>query len=1048
MGRVLGRGQGFAMAVAVALAVAGGMAPATGGAAGAAAPAASCATVHGPVGPAFADCANGTVFNILPAGSDGLVNAQEFAANELNGSIPPNQQDQRAMYANLVQVAPNLKASDITKYYKDAGFFANAAAATRVETPRAGTVILRDSFDVPHIYGVTRADTEYGAGYAAAEDRLFLMDVLRHVGRATLSSFIGPSPSDLAMDCSVAAAAGYNETEFQNQVQLIRDRYTKPFHADGSTATTEGEQIIQDGQGYVDGVNAYIQAALINPNLLPAEYPALQVVPAPWNVTDIVATATLVQAIFATGGGGEVQSALFYHSLVQKYGQAKGAAMWADFRSQNDPEAVTSIPTSFPYEQVPAKVDPNSVAMPTAPPTSNACNGGQIPTTTSTITVGGVSIDLTGLLNTGGLPHASNELIVDAKHSANGHPIAVFGPQVSYYSPEILHEEDLHGPGLNARGASFPGTDIFVELGRGADYAWSATSAGADIIDQRVEKLCNPATYPLGPVDPNSTSYVYNNACVPMYERTDMQVAKTSAGAENPPQVISIQIERTVHGPVAGRTTAIDPTTGQAIPVAISTERSTFGNELGSAAAFLEWNDPDIVHDAHSWQVAATQEEGTFNWTYVDSKDIAYYMTGKLPVRSATVNPNFPSWGTGQWDWTGFVPADLSSLDLHPRAINPSQGFFTNWNNKPAPGFSASDNQYSYGPVYRMQSLRDRVLAVINTRKAAPVDIINAMEDAGTVDLDGAQLIGPMSDVLAGTSLSAAESQALGLLTTWVKDPAWGSAVPGAHRRDRANTGSYEQGNAVALMDALYPHLTHTVFDPALPNGLYGQLAGINGINDLPRGQGSAYDGGWEGYVQRALKQAVGKARFRYSQSYCGMGSLAACQAAVRGALDAAISDLTNTYGSGDPATWTCTRAGAAGTNGQVPGQKCDPGQDDIHFNVVGLANMPNMPWVNRPTWQQVVNYVANRGGAGAAVVASPSPVCTRGCGTVQARQPAGATGTAAVAPSATDSTPLRAAASRSPLSWPLGAALVVAASAAAVIVEETRRRLKARRSR
>ena len=40
-------------------------------------------------------------------------------------------------------------------------------------------------------------------------------------------------------------------------------------------------------------------------------------------------------------------------------------------------------------------------------------------------------------------------------------------------------------------GASFPGTGL-VELGRGKDYAWSATSAESDLIDMRVEKVCNP----------------------------------------------------------------------------------------------------------------------------------------------------------------------------------------------------------------------------------------------------------------------------------------------------------------------------------------------------------------------------------------------------------------------------------------------------------------------------------------------------------------------------------------------------------------------------
>ena len=127
-------------------------------------------------------------------------------------------------------------------------------------------------------------------------------------------------------------------------------------------------------------------------------------------------------------------------------------------------------------------------------------------------------------------------------------------------------------------------------------------------------------------------------------------------------------------------------------------------------------------------------------------------------------------WGTGQWEWTGFVPGDLSAADVHPRAntmaatpgvVNGTlaNGFFTNWNNKQSPGFSAADSQYAYGPVYRVQSLSDRVRAVISKGRATPTDIINAMEDGGTVDLDGAQLVNQMASVLKGAALTPAQQQ-------------------------------------------------------------------------------------------------------------------------------------------------------------------------------------------------------------------------------------------------------------------------------------------------
>jgi acyl-homoserine lactone acylase PvdQ len=945
-----------------------------------------CLQKAGPVGDPFTDCSGGQVFNIVPPGQNGTYNLADFGKAQLvPPQYPPHTRDQQPLYADLVKVAPNLQAADISAYYKDASFLTDLSQAERVETfpaPHDGTVIIRDKqFGVPHIFGKTRADTEFGSGFASAEDRLFEMDVLRHVGRAQLTSFVGPSPSNIAMDCSVAASAGYSEAELQQQVDNFASLHSDLITIAGHT-TTEGQQIVDDATGYVAGVNEYINRALTtDPTKLPAEYPLLQIPLLPWKPTDIVATATLVQAIFATGGGNEVASALLYQSLVSRYpevqgnGQTQGANMWKDLRSQNDPEAQVSIKTPFSYEQVPpaSSLDPKSLAMPTAPPTNNHCNPPPN-ATPGQFSVAGVTVDLTPLLAalSRGLPHASNELIVDAAHSASGHPIAVFGPQTGYFVPQLLHEVDLHGPGLQARGVSFAGTEVFVELGRGVDYAWSATSAGADIVDQRVERLCNPLP---GPVDPNSQWYLYDDGkgggprCIQMLERTDTQVGKPSPGSPYPPTVLTIQVERTVHGPVVGRTSAIDPNTGQAVPVAVSEQRATFGDELGASPAFLEWNDPDIIHSATDFQRAAGKETGTFNWTYVDSHDVGYYMAGKLPVRNPHVNPNFPTWGTGQWEWQGFVPTDLSAADVHPRASTiPAQGgivngtlvngFFTNWNNKPAPGFSAADSNFAYGPVYRVQPLSDRVKAVLSKGPARPVDIINAMEDAGTVDLDGSQLVGPLSSALHGVVLTAKQQQVLQTLQQWTADPFWGTGVPGAHRRDRSASGSYEQGNAVAIMDQLYPRLAHAVFDPTLNSGQFNQLAGLNPLNNPPGPTGSAYDGGWEGYLQRALRQAVNPAIPNgYSQNYCGQGSLGACQSALQAALQGAIDSLTATYGTSDPNAWTCSRSNT--------GAQCNPAQDDIQHNAVGVGTVPAMPWVNRPTFQQVVQYPGHRAPSG-----------------------------------------------------------------------------------
>jgi acyl-homoserine lactone acylase PvdQ len=59
------------------------------------------------------------------------------------------------------------------------------------ESPRSGLTIIRQApYEVPRIYGSTRADAMWGAGFATAEDRLFFMDVLRHTAEGTTAEVL------------------------------------------------------------------------------------------------------------------------------------------------------------------------------------------------------------------------------------------------------------------------------------------------------------------------------------------------------------------------------------------------------------------------------------------------------------------------------------------------------------------------------------------------------------------------------------------------------------------------------------------------------------------------------------------------------------------------------------------------------------------------------------------------------------------------------------------------------------------------------------------
>src|SRR2546421_4576861 len=272
--------------------------------------------------------------NILPPGQNGLDNLDQLAAFRSLGQRPPHNNDQLGMYGNLVYAVPGLTAAKLPKYFKDASFGVPLGGVERQYSPRDDVTIVRDKqFGVPHVYGRTRQGAMFGLGYVAAEDRLFFIDILRHLGRAELTAFAGGAPGNQAFDRSEWAIAPYTETDLQKQVDQLPRLYGKA-----------GARVMDDANNYVAGINKYIDEAKMDPSKMPGEYAAINRPqgPDPWNTRDIIATAALVGGIFGGGGGSELQSAQVLQALQARLGKRAGRSAWSDFRSANDPHAPTT----------------------------------------------------------------------------------------------------------------------------------------------------------------------------------------------------------------------------------------------------------------------------------------------------------------------------------------------------------------------------------------------------------------------------------------------------------------------------------------------------------------------------------------------------------------------------------------------------------------------------------------------------------------------------------------------------------------------------------
>ncbi len=778
---------------------------------------------------------------------------QILAPGEDGGT--PNQfsTDQGLLYEALTPKAGAVKQEDLEKDFVSEKFGVQGPV-TRTENPEPELEIQRDNHDIPHIFGETRAEVMFGSGYVAAEDRGLLLRLGLGPAYTAALDVPGINPFGLLLTAR----------SFKPSAESVK--YVEEQKASLLEKGAKGEQVLQDLENWAAGINAYEET-------LPpaARLPKV-------GLADAIAGFAFIGSIFGNGGGGEVNNSNFLAGLQEKLGPTEGLKVFRDLKEVNDPEAPTTTKQSFPYDGVPTGPTPGAVV----------------------IDHNSIGASAVHALSTAQQSHrdASNFLVVGANDTVNKHPVAVMGPQLGYFYPEIVMQGDLHGGGIDAQGIIAP-ISPYVFIGRGRDFAWSLTSADNENTQLFLEKLCN---LDKSPPTRASEAYEYNGECIPM-----KTVDAGELGAAPGEPAHEVFFKESVHGPIEGTVTV-----GGA-PYAIAKDRSTRGREPAGELAFSEL-DSNEVHSPEQFFEAANHLETTFNMAYLDSSKIAYFSTGRLPVLAEGTDPSLPTLGTGPYDWKGFL-----TLAQHPHEVAPANDQFLSWNNKPAPEWGAASDTWSFGPVQRVQ-----MFTGFNSKMTEAKDA-SVMNKAAQQDLRVIKVWPVIKQVLAGgPAPSKLAEEAANLVT------AWGEHNALRQGKERPNNPG------AAVIDAAWTPIAEAVLGPVLGSQL-GEFESINGTDDPPNSGGSSFDNGWYGYVYKDLRSELGlPVSGAFSRNYCGNGSLEACRTSLWAAIQGAAEKLQSEQGS-TLSKWRAAKVRITFPPGILP------------FT---------MRWTNRSTFQQVIEFV------------------------------------------------------------------------------------------
>jgi len=266
----------------------------------------------------------------------------------------------------------------------------------------------------------------------------------------------------------------------------------------------------------------------------------------------------------------------------------------------------------------------------------------------------------------------SNHWAVSGEHTETGSPILAYDPHLRLMAPPLWYEQRVTVGDVDVRGATVPGIP-FVIVGENSHGAWGFTNTGADVIDHYVYET-------------DDDEYRYDGEWREFEEKT-----RTIGVADGEDR--EIEVRKTVHGAFLNREVA-----GEQRHVGVAW--TGMGGTRESEAIY-ELNRSTGIDEARA--ALRKMDVPTQNALYVDSENVLYKVTGRIPIRriDGTVvrgdrvfdgsEPEARWEGFepyGRSNWSGFVPFEDT-----PGVVNPS--YVGTANQRPA-----DDTTYPIGQAY------------------------------------------------------------------------------------------------------------------------------------------------------------------------------------------------------------------------------------------------------------------------------------------------------------------------------------------------------------